>query len=330
MVRYARSRGHTVTLFNRGLTNPDLFPDIETLNGDRDGDLQALNGRTWDAVIDNSGFVPRIVGDSARLLKDAARHYLFISTLSVYSKFDTPGMDENHPLGALEDPTVEEVDGETYGPLKALCEDQVRQSFPGGAMIVRPGYIVGPGDRSDRWTYWAVRVDRGGEMLAPGNPGDPIQVIDARDLSAWAIHLTETRTTGTFNAVGPRSPLTMGAMLDTAKRVLDADTTFSWVDSPFLRANGISVPIWESPEAEFGAIHRVNGGRGWSTGLALRPIDETITDTVDWWKSLDAERRSQMRAGLRVPPDLPSGPASMETMMEHEARLLQRWADERT
>lgn len=322
MVRYARSRGHTVTLFNRGRTDPTLFPDVETLTGDRDGNLTALEGHAWDAVVDNSGYVPRIVGDSARLLKNAAHHYLFISTLSVYASFDTPNMDENHPRGTLDDPTVEEIDEETYGPLKALCEDEVHAAFPDGAIIVRPGYIVGPGDRSDRWTYWPVRVDHGGEMLAPGHAADPIQIIDARDLSAWAVRLVESQATGTFNAVGPASPLTMGEMLETAKTALESDVTLTWVDSAFLRANEISVPIWESPDGEFSAIHRVNGGRAWSNGLSLRPLADTITDTVAWWRSLDDERRSQMRAGLRVPPDLPAGPASMEAVLEQEARLL--------
>jgi 2'-hydroxyisoflavone reductase len=181
MVRRALERGHTVTLFNRGKTNEDLFPDLETLIGDRDGKLQALEGKRWDAVIDTSGYVPRHVRDSANLLKNGSRQYLFISSVSAYAKFDKPNITEDDPGGTIADTTVEKITGETYGPLKVLAEKAVQQAFPNGATIVRPGYIVGPGDSTDRWTYWPVRVAAGGEMIAPGEPSYPIEIIDARD-----------------------------------------------------------------------------------------------------------------------------------------------------
>lgn len=301
MVRYAQSRGHNLTLFNRGQTNPGLFAEVEQLRGDRDGDLAALEGRTWDAVIDNSGFVPRIVQDSAQLLKASGR-YIFISTLSVYSSFDTPNADENHPLGTMEDSTVEEVTGRTYGPLKSLCEERVQDAFAERSTIIRPGYIVGPGDRSDRWTYWPVRVDRGGVVLAPGRETDPMQVIDARDLAAWTVRLAETRTSGTFNAVGPANPMTMGELLESAQSILCSDATFTWVDAEFLSEHDVSVPIWVSGTGDTAGMHRFNGGRAWASDLTTRPIADTVADTVEWWKSLDEERNSHSdsSSGLRI------------------------------
>jgi len=227
MVRRARERGHTITLFNRGRSNDDLFPDLETLIGDRDGKLDALKGRQWDAVIDTSGYIPRHVRDSANLLKDAARHYLFISTISVYADFNQPGITEDYPGGTMPDPTVEQITGETYGPLKVLAEQAVREAFPTGSIIVRPGYIVGPGDSTDRWTYWPVRVARGGEVLAPGQPSDPMSFIDARDLAAFTVHLIEQGNTGTFNAVGPAKPMPTGEVLDRLKAVTNSNATLT-------------------------------------------------------------------------------------------------------
>lgn len=325
MVRYAQSRGHTITLFNRGRTNPHLFPDVEKLKGDRDGDLKALEGREWDVVIDNSGYVPRHVCDSAQLLSGAAGQYLFISSVSAYRDFLTPNFDEDYALGTMDDPTVEEVNGETYGPLKVLCEKAVKEAFRDHATIVRPGYIVGPGDGTDRWTYWPVRVDHGGEMIAPGEPSDPIQIIDARDLTAWVIRMLEQETGGAFNAVGPATRMTMGEMLVVTRSTTGADTEFTWVAADFLSDHNASFPIWHAPSGEFGAVHQVNGGRARAAGLTFRPVADTVRDTLEWWKSQDAERRSQMRAGLRVAPDLGSGPASMETMAPHEAKLLEAW-----
>ena len=324
MVRYAQSRGHTVTLFNRGRTNTHLFPDVEKLIGDRDGDLDALEGREWDAVIDNSGYVPRQVRDSAQLLSRTTGQYLFISTVSVYEDFATPGFDEDYPVGTLDDPTVEEVTGETYGPLKALCEQAVQESFQDHATIVRPGYIVGPGDPSDRWTYWPVRVARGGEMIAPGEPSDPIQIIDARDLTAWTVRLVELGTSGVFNGVGPATRMGMGDMLEATRDATDADTEFTWVGADFLNDRGASFSIWNEPAGEYVALHQADGRRSLAAGLTHRPVSETARDTLEWWNSQDAERRAQMRAGLRV-GELGFGPAAMEAVIEHEAALLEAW-----
>jgi 2'-hydroxyisoflavone reductase len=325
MVRRARERGHTVTLFNRGRTNEDLFPDVETLIGDRDGQLDALKGHQWDAVIDNSGYVPRHVRDSAQLLSTAAQQYLFISSVSAYASLEEPGISESSPLGTMPDPTVEEVTGETYGPLKVLAEQAVQAAFPNGATIVRPGYIVGPGDSTDRWTYWPVRVAAGGEMLAPGDRTAPMQVIDARDLAAFTINLLEKRTTGPFNAVGPASAMSMAEMLDGLKAATGADTTFTWVDQEFLLARNASFPIWSPTVGPYAGVHQVQTQRAIAAGMTYRPLATTATDTLAWWNGLDEERRNGMRAGLRMPPDLGSGPASLAAQREVEVKLLEAW-----
>ena len=225
--------GHEVTLFNRGETNPELFPDAEHLHGDRDGNLDALRGRDWDAVIDPSGYVPRIVRASAELLQDAVGHYVFVSSVSVYRDFSRAHFDETAPRIELEDPGVEEV-MEHYGGLKALCEDVVAEVYPGRSANVRAGLIVGPHDPTDRFTYWPVRVARGGEVLAPGRPGRPAEFVDARDLGAWLVTVAEQRTSGAFNAT--RDGLTMGEVLETCRAVSGSDATFTWVDEPFLLA----------------------------------------------------------------------------------------------
>ncbi|MGE0554706.1 MAG: NAD-dependent epimerase/dehydratase family protein [Gemmatimonadales bacterium] len=325
MVRRARERGHTLTLFNRGRSNSDLFPDIETLIGDRDGQLDALKGHEWDAVIDNSGYVPRHVRDSAQLLAGSARQYLFISSVSAYASLANPGITEESPLGTMPDPTVEEVTGETYGPMKVLAEQEVQKAFPNGTTIVRPGYIVGPGDSTDRWTYWPVRVAAGGEVLAPGDPAAPIQVIDARDLAAFAVHLLEQGTTGAFNAVGPAAPLPMSQMLDTLKSVSGSDASFTWVDQDFLVERGAQFPIWSPTTGAYGGVHTVKTDHSIAAGLTHRPLAETTADTLAWWNGLDAERRAAMRSGLRLPPELGPQPASLEAQREVEKKLLEAW-----
>ncbi len=324
MVRYSLSRGHTITLFNRGRTNTHLFPDVEKLKGDRDGDLKSLEGREWDVVIDNSGYVTRHVRDSAELLSSAVGQYLFISSVSAYADFLTPNFNEDYALGTMDDPTNEDP-SKYYGPLKVLCEQAVQEVYQDRATIVRPGYIVGPGDSTDRWTYWPVRVDRGGEMIAPGTPSDPIQFIDARDLTSWAVRLLEQETNGVFNGVGPATRMEMGEMLEGTRSTTGAEAEFTWVAADFLSDHAASFPIWNAPSGERAALHQVDGSRALAAGLTHRPFADTVRDTLEWWKSQDEERRSQMRAGLRVPPDLGRGPASMETMAPHEARLLEAW-----
>src|ERR1051326_2527072 len=210
-VEAATARGHQLTLFNRGRTRPGLFPNIETLLGDRDpkvGEgLNALRNRKWDVVIDNSGNFPRHVAASAKLLASSTAHYIYISSISAYADSSIEGQDESGRLATTDDPTVETITEKTFGPLKVLCEKAAAETFPQRATIVRPGYIVGPDDPSGRFTYWPVRVDRGGGVLVPGAPSDPVQFIDVRDLGAWLISLAEQHTVGTFNATGPKERL---------------------------------------------------------------------------------------------------------------------------
>ncbi|MDJ0652673.1 MAG: SDR family oxidoreductase [Xanthomonadales bacterium] len=327
MVRRARERGHTVTLFNRGRTNTDLFPDVETLVGDRDSQLQALEGRKWDAVIDNSGYVPRHVRESAGLLSEAARQYLFISSISAYGNFEQPGIDEDYVLGTMEDESVEQVTGATYGPMKALCEKAAEEAFPGRATIVRPGYIVGPRDSTDRWTYWPLRVARGGTVVVPGTPDDPVQFIDARDLAAFTIHALENNITGRFNAVGPGEPMTMGAMLDAMKEITESDAGFQWVPAETLTEKNAFFPIWASPEGDTTGVHLVSNKAAVAAGMTFRPLAETVKDTLAWWDGLETERQSAMRSGLRVLDGPPEGmrpaPVSLEQQMEMEAKLVE-------
>jgi 2'-hydroxyisoflavone reductase len=300
-VKYARARGHEVTLFNRGQSNPDLFQDLERLVGDRNGQLEALEGREWDAVIDTCGYVPRIVKMSADLLRDHIKHYVFISTISVFADFNEIGLDETSAVGKLEDETVEDVDGETYGPLKALCEQAAETSMPGRVCNIRPGLIVGPLDRSDRFTYWPVRVARGGEVLAPHAPDEPTQLIDVRDLAEFIIHCIERKVCGVYNAGSPPDEMTMGEMLDVCKRVSGSDAEFTWADQDFLAEQNIQawsdMPCWipKTMEAGTGTI-RVD--RALAQGLTYRPLTETVRDTLDWWKTLPETRRLTLRSGL--------------------------------
>jgi len=328
MVRYAVSRGHTVTLFNRGQTNTHLFPDLEKLVGDRDGQLGALAGRRWDAVIDNSGFFPRHVRDSATLLADSGR-YLFVSSISAYKDLTPHGITEDYEVGRLEDPTVEEMTNTTYGPLKALCEEAVQEIFGERANIVRPGYIVGPGDTSDRWTYWPVRVAAGGDVAVPGSPDDPIQFIDARDLGAWMVRMMEDEVGGVFNGVGPAEPVDMAAFLESCRQVSGSDAILHWLDAEFVAEQGARFPIWDPPSGDWGGAHLVDLSRALATGYTSRPIADTIRDTLEWWNTLTGEDRpgGAMRSGLRMPPDLEFGPATMDEMRAAEASLLAAWAE---
>lgn len=300
LVEAAQRRGHALTLFNRGKTNPQLFPDIEKLRGDRKDDLKSLEGRQWDAVIDTSGYVPRHVKMSAELLAPNVRQYVFISTVSVYERNDQPGADESAPVGKLEDPTVEQVNGETYGPLKALCEQAAEAAMPGRVTNVRPGLIVGPGDPTDRFTYWPVRVSRGGEVLAPGTPDDPVQIIDVRDLAEWVIQLVETQTMGVFNAVGP--VMTMGRMLDACKQGTGSDAGFTWVDADFLATREIHpwahMPAWFPPRGEMAGFGQRSNKKAVERGLKFRQVADTARDTVAWFKTLPPERQEKMKAGI--------------------------------
>jgi len=308
----ALARGHTVTTFTRG-AHDDVLPEgVERMRGDRDGDTAALEGRRWDAVIDTSGYVPRIVGANAELLAPSVDFYAFISTISVYPGFPAVvGLDEDAPVGVSADPSVEEVGGEAYGPLKALCERAVGGAFPGRYAAIRPGLIVGPYDPTNRFTYWPHRVAQGGEVLAPGRPGLRAQVIDARDLAEWAVRMAEERRAGTFNATGPEAPLTLGRVLDEAKRVTGSDATFTWADDAFLARQGVGpwmeMPLW-IPEAEGAGAGMVNCSRALVAGLTFRPLAETIRDTLAW------------RATQPADATWPAGLAR-----EREAALLAAW-----
>ena len=312
VVEAARARGFSVTLFNRGKTRPELFPDIEKLRGNRDPNkdegLKALEGRSWDAVIDTSGYVPRIVRASAELLSKNVKQYIFISSISVYKDNSKPNMDETAELGTIADPTVETMgkEFENYGPLKALCEQAAEKALPGRVANVRPGYIVGPGDGTDRFTYWPLRVAKGGEMLVPGTPNDPIQVIDVRDLAEWLVKLVAENTTGVFNATGPGAPLTMGGVIEASKKASPkSDVKLTWVPASWIKAKEkekdaepIDLPIWAPPEGESAGFHLVNVDRAKKAGLTFRPIDTTIVDLLAWFNGLPEERKAKRRAGL--------------------------------
>ena len=310
-VRHALSRGHTLTLFNRGRTNPHLFPDVEKLVGDRDGNLEALRGREWDVVLDNSGFEPRIVRDSAELLRDAVGQYLFVSTLAVYADRSIIDQDETGAVGIA---GVPEDQWDGYGPLKALCDREVLAVFGERSTIVRPPVIVGPGDNSDRFTYWVERVDRGGEMLAPGGPDDPTQFIDVRDLTEWMIRCVEDGVTGIYNTTGPEAPLTMAGLLYGIRAVTGSPIRFTWVDAEFLDDHGVrpfsDMPVWYAPVGDKAGFMRMNAERARAEGLTYRPLAVTAAETLEWSKSRPADRRANLRAGLSA---------------EREAEVLAAW-----
>lgn len=317
LVAAALARGHAVTLFNRGQHNPDLFPDVDKLRGDRTVSLAALAGRQWDAVIDTSGYVPRVVRLAAATLADRVAHYTFISSLSVYADPSRPGVDETSPVGRIDDPTTEEITGESYGPLKALCEQAAEAALPGRTLVIRPGLIVGPYDPTDRFTYWPRRVAQGGEVLAPGRPGYETQIIDARDLAAWTLDMVEARRVGVYNATGPATPLTLGEALATSRAVSGSDATVTWVDEAFLLEQGAQpwteLPLWvpESDPAMAG-FNKFSIDRALAAGLTFRPLTDTVSDTLAW----DATRD-------------PATPPRAGLTREREAEMLKAWHTQR-
>jgi 2'-hydroxyisoflavone reductase len=301
LVAAARKQGHTLTLFNRGKTNPGRFTDIEQLHGDRDGHIEALANRKWDVVIDDSGYVPRHVKDSATLLAPNVGHYVFISTISVYADLSKP-VDESSPVAKLKEPT-EKVTGETYGALKALCEQEAEKALPGRVTVVRPGLIVGPDDNSDRFTYWPARLARGGEVMAPGTPSDPVLYIDVRDLGNWIIdHVVDKKLTGTFNALGPAGKLGMGDFLDGCKKGVGGDAKLTWVPADFLEKHDVhpwmEMTVWIPPTGDEKYAGLISRDRAVKAGLTFRPTAETARDTLAWWNTLPEERRKKPRAGL--------------------------------
>jgi 2'-hydroxyisoflavone reductase len=305
MTERAVERGHVVTLFNRGRTHPELFPQLEKLQGDRDGKLETLEGRSWDAVIDDSGYIPRHVKLSAQLLARNVRQYLYISSVSAYASFVAPNR-EDSALGKLADESIEKIDGSTYGPLKALCEKVVTTALPGRATVLRPGYIVGPYDNTDRFTYWPARAARGGDMLAPGTAGDPIQFIDARDLARFAINALEKHVTGTFNVVAPPRQFSMGKLIATS--IASANSLAhpaspplpTWVAADFLasRYPDADIPIWVPSHGDEAAFAYTSAALSLNAGLTITPIRKTVDDTLAWQLSRPENERTHPKAGL--------------------------------
>ena len=301
MTQAALDAGHQVTLFNRGQSNPQLFEDVEKLTGDRNGDLSALVGRQWDAVIDTSAYTPRQVSATTELLQNAVGSYLFVSTMMVYADFKQSGLNEESEVGQLEDESVQTVNVKTYGPLKALCEREVRRILPTKHLILRPSIVVGPYDNTDRFTWWVHRVAQGGEMFAPGSPETPFQIIDARDLAAWAVRLLEKGQTGTFNAAGLQTPVTLGETLIAARTVSGSDADFTWVEEDFFKSHKVSywreLPFWlPSWDASFPGFFQVDNRKALAAGLTFRPLTETVADTLAWSQTLPADHA--WRAGL--------------------------------
>jgi 2'-hydroxyisoflavone reductase len=311
LVDAALERNHDVTLFNRGQTNRQLYPELEHLIGDRDGNLAALEGRGFDGVIDTCGYVPRVVRASAELLSETCGLYAFISSLSVYPEGTPAGYDESAPTEALEDPQSEDVTAH-YGALKAACEEEVEAAFPNRSLNVRAGLIAGPHDPTGRFTYWVSRIAAGGDVLVPGPPEAPVQFIDARDLAEWTVRMIEAGTPGVFNCTGPAEPLTMAGLCDACADASgrSARARLRWVDPGFLLERGVEpwseLPLW-LPGTAFEGMMKANVARATAAGLSFRPLGNTIHDILSWLSELPA----------------PSADAGLAT--ERENALLQEW-----
>jgi len=309
-VRCALSRGHSVTLFNRG-KQPLAWPKtVEQLVGDRaTGDLRALAGRDWDVCIDNPTTLPAWVRDMGRVLRGKVKQYIFVSTISVYPNYRVPA-DESAPLAEYSgaDPMAETVEsvraakGALYGPLKVRSEQEARTQFKDMTTVIRPGLIVGPGDETDRFTYWPVRLSRGGEVVAPGDGTDPVQIIDVRDLAEWTLRLAEQRVFGTFNATGPAQPLTMSAMLHEIARATRSAARLTWVPADFLDAEKVEawsdMPVWVPAVGDFAGFARTPIAKALAAGLVFRPLAETATATLEWFKQQPPERQAALKSGL--------------------------------
>jgi 2'-hydroxyisoflavone reductase len=313
-VHEALAGGAKVTLFNRGKSRSTPMPGVETLLGDRNGQLDALKGRDWDVVIDNSGYVPRHVQLTTQLLREHAAHYVYISTISVYRDLSVPGTTETAPLKQLKNPSTEEVNAENYGGLKALCEKPVAIDFRDRHTIVRPTYIVGPGDETDRFTYWPWRMARGGDMLAPGTPLDPIQYIDVRDLTEFVIACALDARGGVFNACTPAGFATIGDLIETSRQATGAKTTVHWVDTEFLDSTGVleerGLPIWLPAVGPTAGAALVSSAPAVYAGLRFRPLAVTVRETYDWQRTRPPERQEKLEAGLTA---------------EQESQLLAKW-----
>jgi 2'-hydroxyisoflavone reductase len=303
-VRELRGAGHKLTLFNRGKRNPGLFPDVETLIGDRNvaGYAELLKGRDWDVVVDDSGYFPRQVKASTDILKDQVQHYIFVSSISAYADLTAAGIDEDYKLAPLDDPEAKEITGKNYGGLKAACEQVVEQTFGARQAVIRPTYIVGPGDHTDRFTYWPWRVARGGEMFAPGTPQDPIQFIDVRDFAEFMRLCVEQRIAGRYNMCNPPGAVTMGDLLETSKRVTQANTKFRWAPLQFLEENKLlesgELTTWWAPTGESAGAALVSSARAVAKGLRFRDVETTVRDLLAWHEQRPADQKQKLRAGL--------------------------------
>jgi 2'-hydroxyisoflavone reductase len=323
VVEAALAAGWEVTLFNRGKTNTHLFPELEKLVGDRDPEqdagLTALEGdRRWDYVIDDTSYYPRATASVAQLLSDRIERYLLVTSVSVYASFQESGITEQSPLGTMEDPTVEEVTGETYGPLKALCEKVlIEEVGTERSVIVRPGLIVGPGDPTGRFTYWPVRMQEGAERIAPGTPGDPVQFVDVRDLAAFYVKLLTDGASGAYHGVGPVHGATMGELVYASKAVGTSDTRVTWIPTEDLEQLELygwrDLPVWSAPQGDSGGINQVDVSKSVAAGLTSRPVADTCRDTLAWYQALEADSRLRQLAGMNA---------------EREREALAAWREE--
>lgn len=319
MTSLALQRGHKVTFFNRGKTNTDRFPEIERIKGDRNGEIDGLKDRKWDVVIDNSGYVPRLVRLTAELLAPNVRQYIFTSSISVYPDFSVP-RDEKSPVGKLPDESVEKVDGDTYGPLKALSEQAAIKAMPDRVLVMRPGLIVGPDDNTDRFTWWPARAARGGEFIAPGAPQDPFQVIDVRDLAAFAINAAENNFTGTCNVVSHPNDFRFGELIDycisaAKKQAKPASAPqATWITADFLESQQVApwseMPVWLPAKGDEAAFASTSNAAAVARGLRITPLRKTVSDTLAWQLARPAEERDQLKAGIAA---------------EKEAAVLAAW-----
>ncbi len=292
LIQELQQKGHEVTIFSRGNQSVG-FSNVEKLQGDRDGNIEALRGRTWDAVIDTSGHLPRIVRDSSSLLSNSTKHYTFISTIGVYQDFYTQNIDESYPVAKLDNEKDEEITEKTYGALKATCEKIIQHYFLNHCLIIRPGLIVGPLDPTERFSYWPIRVIKGGEILAPGSPNQLIQFIDVRDLAKWIVTMVEHQTTGTYNATGPATPLSFEQFLKVCQRSSDNSSSLTWVSEDFLIKHQIQdwveLPLWLSYKRNMPGFLNVNINKARQAGLSFRPLSETLSAIIAW----DTRRESK-------------------------------------
>jgi 2'-hydroxyisoflavone reductase len=307
MTAYALERGHTLTFFNRGKTKTDRYPEVERILGDRNGQIDGLKDREWDVVIDNSGYVPRHVRASAELLAPKVKQYVFVSSISVYPNFSV-ARDEKSEVGKLADESVEKVDGETYGPLKALCEQAVLKVYGDRGTVIRPGLIVGPDDNTDRFTYWPARAARGGEFIAPGSPADPFQIIDARDLAAFTINAVENGHVGTYNLVSNVNGFKFGELTDACiasakKRAKPADAPRAvYLPVEFLEEQKVEpwseMPVWLPAKGDEAAFAGTSNAAALAKGLTITPLAKTVDDTLAWHLARPAEERAKLKAGI--------------------------------